>query len=285
MISVRVKNKNNVKIPVIDKTDIKRFKRALDELYDRYNHREYVNPDPLIFLYNYDDTRDREIAALVASSLAYGRVAQILKSVDLILSRMDSPSEFLKNESNRSIQKAFKDFKHRFTTGEDISRMLTGTKRAINRHGSLEKCFKKGIRPDDENLMPALMRFVAEIRNGKVFKDNGLMPCPSDGSACKRWNLFLRWMVRKDNVDPGGWDLPSSKLIVPLDTHMYKIGIGLGFTNRKQADLKTAIEITNVFREINANDPVRYDFALTRLGIRNDISIESFINRLKKEVA
>jgi len=274
-----------MKILTIEKININRFKRTLDNLYDRYNHREYVNPDPLIFLYNYDDIRDREIAALVASSLAYGRVAQILKSVDLILSRMDSPSEFLKNESDRSVLKAFKDFKHRFTTGEDISRMLTGAKRAINRHGSLEKCFQKGIRPDDENLMQALMRFVVEIRNGEKFKDNGLMPCPSDGSACKRWNLFLRWMVRKDNVDPGGWDLPASKLIIPLDTHMHRISIAMGFTNRKQADLKTAIEITNVFREINADDPVRYDFALTRLGIRNDISIESFIHRLKKEVA
>ena len=107
----------------------------------------------------------------------------------------------------------------------------------------------------------------------------GLLPSPSAGSACKRLNLFLRWMVRQDNVDPGGWDSVSpAKLIIPLDTHMHRIGRRLGLTPRRQADLRTAIEITEGFRGICPSDPVRYDFALTRLGIRRDEGVEDFLS-------
>ena len=108
-----------------------------------------------------------------------------------------------------------------------------------------------------------------------------LLPFPEKGSACKRLNLFLRWMVRKDRVDPGGWDgVPASKLIVPLDTHMYGITRGLGFTERKSADLRTAIEATAAFRKIAPRDPVRYDFALTRPGIRRDPEAGALLRRI-----
>ncbi|MFC1474950.1 TIGR02757 family protein, partial [bacterium] len=109
--------------------------------------------------------------------------------------------------------------------------------------------------------------FVDEIMRGGN-RSCYLTPAPRRGSACKRMNLFLRWMVRRDDVDPGPWtDVPASKLVVPLDTHMHRISSGMGLTSRKQADLKTAIEITDAFRAISPEDPVRYDFALTRLGI------------------
>ena len=103
-------------------------------------------------------------------------------------------------------------------------------------------------------------------------------PSPERGSACKRINLFLRWMVRKDRVDPGGWDkVPRSMLIIPLDTHMYHICTGLNMTCRKSADMTTAVEITEAFRKIAPEDPVRYDFSLTRLGIRKDADPDSFL--------
>ncbi len=96
-----------------------------------------------------------------------------------------------------------------------------------------------------------------------------LLPLPSRGSACKRLHLFMRWMVRNDDVDPGGWNMiPSSELIVPVDVHMHRIGIQLGFTSRKAADAKTAKEITEGFRVVSSDDPVKYDFALTREGIQ-----------------
>ena len=114
--------------------------------------------------------------------------------------------------------------------------------------------------------------FVKRLNAFTSGKRKHVLACPDKGSACKRLNLFLRWMVREDNVDPGGWNqVPASMLIIPLDTHMHRIGHSFQLTSRKQADMRTALEITKAFREMSPQDPVRYDFSLTRLGIRNDM--------------
>jgi uncharacterized protein (TIGR02757 family) len=248
-------------------------KEILEELYSRYNHRKFVHPDPLEFLYPYTDLRDREIAALIASCLAYGRVIQILRSVASVLGRMDpSPYLFLINASFKQIRAAFSGFKHRFTDGEDLSTMLWAAKATIEEYGSLQRCFVSESKEEDETVLPALTAFVKALSSKLARGLDGFLPCPSKRSACKRLNLFLRWMVRHDEVDPGGWDLvPASKLIVPLDTHMHRMGLVLHLTNRKQADLQTAIEITNGFKKLVPHDPVKYDFALTRLGIRDHL--------------
>lgn len=250
----------------------------LDGLYHKYNRREFVHPDPLEFLYNYPDLKDREIVGLVASSLAYGRVAQILKSVSIVLKKMgSSPYAYIMKKPPREIENDFRDFKHRFTTGGDKSSLLIGAKKVIEQHGSLYSCFKAGVSATDETLMPALSRFVAAIAKGANVNVLNVLPPPEKGSACKRLNLYLRWMIRSDEVDPGGWDeIPKEKLIVPLDTHMFRIGHSFGWTKRAQANLKTAIEITNGFKRLNLADPVKYDFTLTRFGIRNDMPILSF---------
>lgn len=243
---------------------------TLEQIYDRYHRRCYVHPDPLEFLYLYKDLGDREIVALIASSLAYGNVKQILRSVSLVLEKVGPcPSAFLLNAPLNRIAGTFSDFKHRFTTGQDIARLLCGVRRVIEKHGSLQKCFMSRLQRNDCNVIPALSAFVENI-----FPEGGafLIPTPGRGSACKRLNLFLRWMVRRDDVDPGGWDgVPPSKLLVPLDTHMHRIAMTLGLTKRKQADLRTALEITEAFRKFSPSDPVRYDFVLTRFGIRKDL--------------
>jgi uncharacterized protein (TIGR02757 family) len=241
----------------------------LEALYGQYNHRCFVHPDPLEFLYHFENPMEREIIGLIASCLAYGKVAQILKSISLILEKMGpSPSRFLLISRYESIRYAFHDFKHRFTRGEDLAQLLWRAKAVIEKYGSLQKCFMAHFRPEDDTVIPALEGFAkAFFPAGSPF----LIPAPSNGSACKRLNLFLRWMVRQDEVDPGGWDLvPPSKLVVPLDTHMHRIGLLLRFTNRKQADLHTALEITDAFRKVTPHDPVKYDFVLTRLGIWSD---------------
>lgn len=131
---------------------------------------------------------------------------------------------------------------------------------------------------DAETVLPALDAFVTELTAVFEGKPVSLLPAPAKGSACKRLNLYLRWMVRKDNVDPGGWDgIPASRLVVPLDVHMHRISSSLGLTARKAADIKTAIEITRAFRKISPEDPVRYDFCLTRLGIRDDLDPAQFL--------
>lgn len=244
--------------------------QGLDRLYRAYNRREFVHPDPLEFLYRYPEVQDREIAALIASSLAYGRVRQILKSVSSVLDRMGpSPRRFVERTPAARIGGFFYDFKHRFTGGSDMADLIVGIKGALVKCGSLDSCFSGGYEDGHENIVPALAAFVEKLQNGSAI---ALLSHPSKGSACKRLNLFLRWMVRQDDVDPGGWrGISPSKLIVPLDTHMHKTGLALGMTSRRQADMRTAIEITRAFAKFSPGDPAKYDFCLTRLGIRGDV--------------
>lgn len=191
-----------------------------------------------------------------------------------------SPYDYVMGSSEEALANAFPGFKHRFTSGSDVSVMLTGVKGVVGRYGSLNKCFTAGMHGSDETVIPGLSSFVARLAGGPV-SCTYLMPSPAGGSACKRLNLFLRWMVRQDNVDPGGWTgVAASKLVIPLDTHMHRICLELGLTERKQANLRTALEITDGFRAFAPEDPVRYDFALTRLGIRDDISLKDFVRKV-----
>jgi uncharacterized protein (TIGR02757 family) len=260
-------------------------KEVLEELYSKYNRRECAHPDPVVFLYPYDDPLDREIVALVAASLAYGRVAQIHRSVSSVLGRMPSPSAFLKRATGKSLESTFAGFKHRFTTGEELARMLVGIKRLVSRHGSLRRSFAARLKKNHDTVIPALALFVEELKGCAGDTPSSLIPSPEAGSACKRFHLFLRWMVRTDEVDPGGWEeVPASKLVVPLDTHMHRICRYLKLTHRRQADARTACEITEAFRRVVPEDPVRYDFALTRLGMRGDRHVGAFVGRCLKSL-
>jgi len=245
-------------------------RETLEALYAAYNRREFVHPDPLEFVLEYSHPLDREVVGLVAASLAYGRVRQILKSVAQVLRLMGGvPSQFVREHSHGELQEAFKEFRHRFTGGGQLAGLLYGIGRVMARYGSLESCFRKHCRPESDTFLPALTAFVAELRAEIPCAVDMLVPRPEKGSACKRLNLFLRWMVRHDEVDPGGWHrLDPCRLIVPLDTHMHRLGLEAGLTCRRQGDMRTALEVTRAFRAIAPDDPVRYDFALTRLGIR-----------------
>jgi len=248
----------------------------LDAVYDKYNKKELISPDPLEFLFHYDNIKDREIAGLIAACLAYGKVAQILKSVDAVLSRMgESPLTFIENHTPEDFAKIYGDFKHRFTTGGELANFLRGVKSVISNYGSLEACFYEGFDDSQETVHEALTVFAAKLMELSKTSKNSMLPDPSLGSACKRLHLFLRWMIRSDEVDPGGWkNSYSSKLIVPLDTHMYRFGRFYGFTSRNNAGLAAALEITAGFRELCPDDPVKYDFALTRFGIRHELNWE-----------
>jgi uncharacterized protein (TIGR02757 family) len=267
-------------------SELSAMRDELERLYRLYNSPSLIHPDPLEFLEDYKETKDREVAGIIASSLAYGRVARILESVGGILSALGpSPYEFLMAASSELIRGIFAGFKHRFTTGEEMAGLCAGLKRAIKKFGSLEACFCEGISNKDEDVLSGLSFLADRLSCEFEGKCNSLIPAPSRGSACKRLNLFLRWMVREDAVDPGGWKSVSpSKLLVPLDTHMHRICRRIGLTDRNDASLATAREITRSFRLIAPDDPVRYDFALTRLGIRRDSDPESFLLRLEQAV-
>jgi len=241
-------------------------REALEELYRRTNRRELVSPDPIEFLYRYDGL-DREVAGLVASSLAYGRVAQILRSVGKALALMGPPAGFATALPPAEMRRRLRGFKHRFTTGADLARLLAGAGRCIMAHGSLGRCFARHVARSAENIIPAAAAFVEEISRAAGGGLGSLLPSPERGSACKRLNLYLRWMVRKDAVDPGGWPVSPRVLLVPLDVHMHRICRAAGLTSRRQCDLRTAVEATRAFALFEPGDPVKYDFALTRAGI------------------
>ena len=250
---------------MMDKTKLKAF---LEGMYYVYARRELVYPDPLYFLYNYDDIRDREVVGLIASSLAYGRVAQIMKSVERVLSCLGArPREFLlKNGDNVILPE---DFKHRFTTAGDMNNFLRNIAEVLKEYDNIEIFFGECLKDSDGELLSGLDKFAERLSRGKTEGSFSLISAPKDGSACKRIFMYLRWLVRTDEVDPGGWDiLKPGELIVPLDTHMYQISVKLGLTSRKSKELTTARQITSAFSELNSIDPVKYDFSLTRFGIR-----------------
>lgn len=251
-------------------------KKKLEQLFSLYQGRQWVHPDPLEFLYLYPEKRDREIVGFIASSLAYGRVAQILKSVSAVLEKMGtSPCDFVLSSTDAGLEKTFAGFKHRFTTAEDLIHLLRGARAVCKHFGSFYNCFMEAYQDQQDSVHEALCFLVDELRKTDSRTSNSLLPLPERGSACKRLHLFLRWMVREDDVDPGGWqDVSPSKLIVPLDVHMHRTCSLMGMTTRKQGDLKTAMEITRAFRFLSPEDPVKYDFVLTRLGIRKDCDSE-----------
>ncbi len=251
------------------------LKKFLEKIYNTYNNRKYVDPDPLIFLYDYPDLKDREIVALIASSFAYGRVGKIIETVEFVLSMMNNePYNFIINSNREILEEKFKNFVYRFTTQKELIEFNLAIKNKLIKFDTLGNFFKKQYFENDKKILNTLECFVSKL--GYETRDiKSLLSLPSKKSACKRLFLFLRWMGRKDEVDPGGWDfLDESKLIIPLDTHMYKISKILNFTDRKQANLKTAVQITNNFKKINKRDPVKYDFALTRYGIRDELTID-----------
>ncbi len=257
---------------------ILKYAGQLESLYREKNRRCYVDPDPLAVLYRYPDPEDREIAGFIAACLAYGNVRQILKSVETVLEKMGgNPREYLTRSEDSDFLLDFSEFVHRFATGVHLSALLSGIKQIIADHGSLKSCFQTSCSGTDATYLPALAEFAATVRSGAGTGPGHLVPKVEKGSACKRLNLFLRWMIRNDEVDPGGWHgLCPSKLIIPLDVHMHRICMELGLTQRKQPNMKTALEITEAFSRIVPADPVRYDFVLTRRGIRKDADFYSF---------
>jgi uncharacterized protein (TIGR02757 family) len=169
---------------------------------------------------------------------------------------------------------------HRWTRGVDLVALLWILRQVLDSHGSLERFFAEGFKSDDEDVGPALDSFSTRAlaldllrAYGRVPKRAGVcyfFPRPSAGSACKRLNLFLRWMVRSDHVDFGVWTrIPASKLVVPLDTHIIRLGQCLRLTRYKGAGWKMAADITSSLRALDPLDPVRFDFSLCHVGMRN----------------
>ena len=248
------------------------LKTWLDQLYARFNDRRFVPPDPLASLYRFEDVRDREIAGLLAAGLAYGNVKSIVTSVERLLARLgSSPRKFVEETEPRDLAKRIGEFRHRWTTADEVANLLAAVRVVCARHGSLGAALRAKIQPDDEDIQRALTLLHEELCAAKLDRANSLLADPAKGSASKRTHLFLRWMVRCDAVDPGGWKIPPRLLLVPVDVHIHRIAKILRLTRRRAADLLAAREITAGFRKFSPDDPVKYDVALTRLPLHENV--------------
>lgn len=248
------------------------MKVLLEDLYRKYNHSRFIPPDPLQFIYKYSKPQDMEVVGLLSAVLAYGRVGQIAKSLTNLFEIMGkSPADFILNFSEKDSRK-LETFRHRFNTGRDIAALLKIIKKALIQAGNLENFFLPGYDKNAPDITTALSNFVTRMLdfhdepNDRAVKY--LLTNPADKSCCKRMFLFLRWMIRDDEVDAGLWEsVDKAKLIVPVDVHIARLSRILGFHNEKTMSLKTAVKITEGFRKICPSDPVKYDFALSRIGI------------------
>lgn len=248
--------------------------KDLEELYARYNDPAYLDPDPLAVVLSFSEPEDREVAGLVCAALALGNAGLIVKAARQVLAVLGpAPASALASMELSELRDALGGFRYRFFSGDDLASYIGGIK-ALRQRGSLESLFLSCDDPVEPDYAQAASGLVQALRGASDRSWPGnLLPDPAKGSASKRTFLFLRWMVRKDNVDPGPWRrCDPSRLVVPLDTHMAAACRRYGFLKRKSLDLAAAREAGAALRLLRPDDPLRYDFCMTRPGIRPELN-------------
>ncbi len=246
-------------------------------LYEQYHRPEFIGLDPLITLRGFSRRKDLETAGFVAAILSYGRVETIIRNVSWLFERMENePARFLRETTFEEKKRCFNGFRHRFNNGDDVALLLQAVGALTMEHGSMEK-FVAGAFSNDGSGVRGALSGVAAVIAGTAQRWNRavsrgfrfLVPSPAGGSACKRLNMYLRWMVRPaDGIDLGVWHrIRPEQLMMPVDTHIASIATRFGLTGRKNSDWWMAEEITGGLRRIDPVDPVRFDFSLCRSGM------------------
>lgn len=265
------------------------LRRRLDALYAQYDER-FVDPDPLQFVRVQTNDADREVVGLIASSLAYGNVKQIKASIARVLEILGpQPAQAVKELTPGRAHAELHAFKHRFNDGRDVACLLFFMRQMLESHGSIQAFFRAGDDAAAADIEPGLESFASRalaLSHGGLYHGRGLdreagvrffFPCPSSGSACKRLNLYLRWMVRRRGVDLGVWPgVDPRRLVIPLDAHVLTIARRVRLTRYRSPGWRMAVDITRRLRQLDAQDPVKYDFALHRMGLwKKDDEIQS----------
>ncbi|GAB4250005.1 TIGR02757 family protein [Deferrisoma sp.] len=255
-------------------------REALEALYQTHHRPEFLWPDPLVYARGWDDPADGEVAALTAAAFAYGRVEKILEALGTVFEALGPrPARALEATEPAAWLERFQGFSYRFHKGADVALFLHLVAQARERHGSLGELFRAADLGGDVGV--ALARFAKAILSGDARPILGdrevppghpvrhLLASPARGGAAKRLCLFLRWVARRDALDPGYWHglVDPARLVVPLDAHVARVGRALGFTRRRANDWKTAREITAALARFDPADPVRFDFCLFRYGM------------------
>ncbi len=245
------------------------LKSYLDTKVTQYKTLDFIQEDPIQIPLRYDRQQDREIAGLLTATIAWGKRSMIIDNADRMLALMDyAPYDFIKNHQSRDLLIGSGSL-HRTFMREDFVYFVQQLSRLYAEQDSLEHFFIP--QPDEPNMMAAIERF----RHNFMAEDHRAskhVSSPARGSSAKRLNMYLRWMVRDDEIDMGLWrQIPTSKLSIPLDVHSGRIARALGLLERKQDDRKAVEELDSALRELDPIDPVKYDFALFGVGVYEDL--------------
>jgi len=257
------------------KIPVQRLKNTLNRLYDTVDFELHKKNDPIEFPHRYTREEDIEVVAFIACLFAYGKVSIFKTFLERLFATMGGdPYDFLISSSDAVNRKLFQGMRYRFNDEGDILLLFRTLRKAVIMHGSIRSMFLTRYRASEQNIKRALEEFVADLyqlagKKGIVKRGfRHLLPSPARGGSCKRLNLFLRWMVRDRDIDFGLWkEVEKNRIVIPLDTHVARISRCLGLTERKSNDWKTAVEITESLKLYAPADPLRYDFALSHLGI------------------
>lgn len=251
--------------------------KRINALFAAYHSKAYIGLDPLTTLQQFSAPQDLECGGLIASVVAYGRVETIISSIKDIFGRIESqPYHFITETTFREKRMALRGFRHRFNDGDELALLLQACAQLLREHTSIEQFFNKHLAGTAPSMANAIARFSETIHAIALTIGSSLpgafsflVPSPQKGSACKRMNMYLRWMVRPcDGIDLGVWkSIAPSILIIPVDTHISAIARREQLTTRTTADWRMAESITESLRSIDPCDPVRFDFSLCRSGM------------------
>jgi uncharacterized protein (TIGR02757 family) len=258
----------------MNKTGLKEF---LDKKVDEYNQPFFIPDDPISIPHRFSKKQDIEIAGFFAAVLAWGNRKSIINSCDRLLGWMDNaPYDFIRNFKETDLT-PFMNFVHRTFNPTDLFHFFNVLKYHYSLSGnkSFEPAFSQWMHPGDQTVENALDGFYHYFFSAEIDEDSPRrtmkhIAAPFKKSACKRLNMYLRWMVRRDNrgVDFGIWkSISPSQLVCPIDLHVARVAKRFNLLHRKQTDWLAAVELTDYLRTLDADDPVKYDFALFGLGV------------------
>ncbi len=248
------------------------LKNFLDKKVDEYNQSSFILADPVCIPHLFYKKQDIEIAGFFAAIFAWGnRTTIINKSKELMQLMDNAPHDFCLHHSDNDLKKLL-DFKHRTFNPTDLLYFISFFKMHFEKNESLETAFTKQMAKNDENIENALNGFYHYFFSlkdvpGRTMKH---IASPLKNSSCKRLNMYLRWMVRKDNraVDFGIWKkISPSQLVIPLDVHVARVARHFKLLHRNTTDWQAAVELTNEMKKLDPKDPSKYDFALFALGV------------------
>lgn len=244
-------------------------KCELDKLVSKYETKDFFYDDPIGIPNRFEEKRDKEIAGFIASLVAYGRREVFIKKLNQLLDIANNePYNFIMNFESKTLG----SFNYRFGKADDFSQIFKILKNLYKNDGGLEELFKYGYNNKiNENMfIPVTDYFYSRAKDPDAIGFKFMIPDARKGSAMKRMCMYLRWMVRKGDVDFGIWDfMPASDLLIPLDTHVAKISRQMGLLTRNANDFKAVMELTENLKQFDPQDPVKYDFAIFGLGVNN----------------